>query len=150
MKQLQLFLLCCIALGLTACATSNSGAVYSREQARQVQQVQMGVVMNVQPVRIEGTKSPLGALGGAAIGGIAGSTIGGGRGSDIAAVLGGIGGWIIGASAEEAITQKEGLELTVKLDSGTMIAVVQEADTVFNVGDRVRILTSPDATRVRH
>ncbi len=150
MNMLKLLTLLTTVVLLTACATSNSGSVYSREQARQTHQVQLGVIAGVRPVTIEGTKSPIGAIGGAAIGGIAGSSIGGGRGSDIMAVLGGIGGWIMGASIEEAVTQENGVELTVKLDNGTMIAVVQEAEEAFAVGERVQVLTGAGATRVRH
>jgi outer membrane lipoprotein SlyB len=42
------------------------------------------------------------------------------------------------------------LEITVKLDSGTMLAVVQEADVQFAPGDRVRLLESGGTTRVSH
>ena len=48
-------------------------------------------------------------------------------------------------------TQRKALEITVKLDSGQTLAIVQEADETFNVGDRIRVLTASDGTkRVRH
>lgn len=150
MKQIKLIFIVLCILTITACASSRSAGVYTRDQARQAYVVQKGVVTEIRPVRIEGTKSPIGAVGGAAIGSIAGSHIGGGRGSQIAAILGGIGGWVLGATAEETVTQKDGFELTVQLDSGRMIAVVQEADVAFQLGDRVRVLSQGSETRVSH
>ena len=46
------------------------------------------------------------------------------------------------------MTKKPGLEITVKLDSGRMIAVTQEADEDIRPGDRVRILSGSGVTRV--
>ncbi|ACT51511.1 outer membrane lipoprotein SlyB [Methylovorus glucosotrophus] len=135
---------------LGACASSNSGSVYSRDEARKVQTVKMGVVESVRTVKLEGTKSPVGTAGGAVVGGVAGSTMGGGKGQAIATVLGAIVGGLAGSAAEEGLTRKDGLEITVKLDSGTMIAVVQEADDQFQPGERVRILESGGTTRVSH
>jgi outer membrane lipoprotein SlyB len=51
---------------------------------------------------------------------------------------------------EEGVMSKDGLEVTVKLDNGRMIAVTQEADEQFRVGERVRILSGGGATRVTH
>jgi outer membrane lipoprotein SlyB len=135
---------------LGACASSNSGSVYSRDEARKVQTVKMGVVESVRTVKLEGTKSPVGTAGGAVVGGVAGSTLGGGKGQAIATVLGAIVGGLAGSAAEEGLTRKDGLEITVKLDSGTMIAIVQEADDQFQPGERVRILESGGTTRVSH
>jgi outer membrane lipoprotein SlyB len=38
----------------------------------------------------------------------------------------------------------------VKLDNGTLIAIVQEADEQFKAGDKVRLIDSGGATRVSH
>jgi outer membrane lipoprotein SlyB len=51
---------------------------------------------------------------------------------------------------EEGVMSKEGLEITVKLDNGRMIAVTQEADEQFRVGERVRVLSGGGVTRVTH
>jgi outer membrane lipoprotein SlyB len=133
------------------CASSMSGSAYSREQARQAQDVKLGIVQSVRNVQIEGTKSNVGTLGGAALGGVAGSTIGGGRGQIAGAIGGAILGGIAGAATEEAITRRPGLEITVRLDNGKMMAVTQEADEAFSPGERVQVLTSYDGTaRVTH
>lgn len=135
---------------LGGCASSMSGGAYSREQARQVQEVQMGVVESVRHVKIEGTKSPVGTGAGAVVGGIAGSNIGQGKGSAVGTILGAVAGGVAGSMIEEGVMSKDGLEITVKLDNGRMIAVTQEADEQFRVGERVRILSGGGVTRVTH
>ncbi|EIJ44076.1 outer membrane lipoprotein [Beggiatoa alba B18LD] len=150
MRIYPLLLILLTTFTLSACATSRSGSVYTREQARQVQQVEYGTVLAVRSILIEGTKTPIGSVGGAAIGAIAGSAVGGGRGSDIAAVAGGIGGWLLGSAAEEGLTRQDGLEITVRLDSGRTVAVVQSADEIFNIGDKVRLVSGDEESRVVH
>lgn len=139
---------CVLILG--GCASGTGGKDYSREQARTVQEVQMGIVESVREVNIEGTKSPVGAGAGAVVGGVAGSTVGGGRGQVVGAAVGAVLGGLGGAAAEEAITRQKGVEITVKLDSGRLIAITQTADEAFAVGDRVRVLTGGGVTRVSH
>jgi outer membrane lipoprotein SlyB len=139
-----------LLFALGGCASSMSGKAYERSSARTVQEVQMGTVTHVREVQIEGTKTNIGASVGAVIGGTAGgnsrspvrSTIGGAAG----AVVGGM----IGAAAEEGMTRQKGIEITVKLDAGRMIAITQAADEDFKVGDQVRILTGGGVTRVAH
>lgn len=138
------------ALVLTGCPASMSGGAYSRDQARQVQQVQMATVESVREVMIEGTKTPVGPAAGAAVGGIAGSTVGQGRGSTVGAIVGAVAGGLAGAAVEEGATRQKGLEITVKLDNGRMIAVTQAADEQFRPGERVRVLTGGGVTRITH
>lgn len=147
-KVFALTLVAGSALLLAGCPAGLGGKDYSRTQARTVQEVQMGVVESVREVTLEGTKTPIGAGAGAVVGGVAGSTVGGGRGSVVGATVGAVLGGVGGAAAEEAITRQKGLEITVKLDSGRMIAITQAADESFQVGDRVRVLTGGGVTRV--
>lgn len=84
------------------------------------------------------------------MGGIAGSTVGEGKGSAIAAVIGAVAGGLAGSALEEAVTRKDGLEITVKLDNGSLVAVVQEATESFAPGDNVRLIESGGVTRVSH
>jgi outer membrane lipoprotein SlyB len=148
MQFSKLLFIALIAMFLAACASSNSGSVYKRDDARKVQTVKTGVVESVRTVKLEGTKSPIGTVAGGAIGGIAGSSIGSGRGSAIAAVIGAVAGGLAGSAAEEVVTREDALEITVKLDGGAMIAIVQEADEAFQPGDRVRIVENADTSRV--
>lgn len=139
------------AMLLAGCASSRSGAVYTRDQARQEHSVRMGVVESVRQVQIEGTKSGVGTAAGGVTGAAVGKDVGGkGKSGAVGAVLGGVAGGVAGAAVEEVATRKDGLEITVKLDNGQMTAVTQEADEVFRPGERVRILSGGGATRVSH
>ncbi len=141
-----------LTLVLGGCASSLSGDAYTRDEARSVQTVRMGTIESLRPVKIEGTKTPIGAGAGAVVGGVAGSGVGGGRGSTVAAVIGAVAGGLLGAAAEEGMTRTQGVEITVREDDGTMRAYVQEveANQVFRVGERVRIMTVNGTSRVTH
>jgi outer membrane lipoprotein SlyB len=137
-------------LALTGCASSMSGSAYSRDQARGEMLVRTGVVESVRQVQIEGTKTPVGGLAGGAIGGIAGSHMGSGSGSTVGAIVGAVAGGLAGSAVEEGVTRQAGLEITIKLDNGQLIAVTQAADEDFRPGERVRVLSGRGATRVSH
>lgn len=148
MKKLAVLLFASATALIAGCAGGLGSKDYSREQARSVQEVQMGVVEAVRAVKLEGTKSVVGPAAGAVVGGVAGSTVGGGRGSVVGATVGAVLGGVGGAAAEEAVTRQNGVEITVKLDSGRVLAITQAADEEFRVGDRVRVLTGGGVTRV--
>ncbi|MBW2655359.1 MAG: hypothetical protein JRC91_10630, partial [Deltaproteobacteria bacterium] len=59
-----------IAMIMAGCASSRSGQVYSRDEARQVQTVENGTVESVKEIIIEGTKTPIGTAAGAVTGGV--------------------------------------------------------------------------------
>lgn len=144
-----ILVLCLAVVALAGCASSRSGDVYSREQARHEMNVRMGVIESVREVQIEGTKTGAGTLAGGAVGGVAGSSVGGGKGQIVGAVVGAVAGAVAGHAIEEGATRKRGVELTVRLDDGKTIAVVQEDDpALFRIGDRVRVLSDYRETRV--
>lgn len=131
---------------LSGCASSLSGSAYNRAEARQAMTVEYGTVQSVRPILIEGTKTPIGAGAGALAGGILGSTIGGGTGRTLATVGGAVAGGMAGAAIEEGATRQQGLEITVRLDSGRTVAVVQAADQAFSPGERVQVSTARNGT----
>jgi outer membrane lipoprotein SlyB len=138
-----------LATVITGCAAPGlGGGSYSRDQARREQTVRMGYVESVREVKLEGTRSGIGPGAGAVAGGIAGSSIGHGRGSALGAVAGAVVGGIAGQAAEQGFTAKRGVEVTVKLDNGQMVAIMQQADETFRPGDRVRILSDGATSRV--
>ncbi len=139
------------ALALVAgCATPRGGADYSGYQTRTEQSVRFGVVESVRGVRINAGDTGVGTTSGAVLGGLAGSTVGGGRGSVAGAVAGAVVGGLVGNAIEKDANNRQGIEITVMLDGGKYIAVVQEADETFRVGDRVRVLSGRGTTRVTH
>jgi len=108
------------AVALGACAYPAGSGDYRAYQVAGEQTVRFGVVESVRPVRI--------------VGAIAGTILGG----------------IIGHNIEQDVNQRPGVELTVMLDSGRYLAVVQAPDEEFQAGDRVRVLSGRGATRVTH
>ena len=150
MKTLKLSIALLCAAVLAGCASSRSGDVYTRDQARQEMIVRTGVVESVREVSKEGTKSGVGTFAGAAVGGVAGSHVGGGSGQIVGAIVGAVLGGMAGSAIEEGATKKNALEITVKLDGGQLIAIVQEMGETFQPGERVRVLSGSGATRVTH
>lgn len=140
------------AATMSGCPSSLQGDTYSREDARTPQVVRMGTIESLRPVKLEGTKTPIGAGAGAVVGGVAGSSVGGGKGSVVAAVIGAVAGGLVGAATEEGLTRTQGVEITVKEDGGVTRAYVQEVaeGEVFRVGERVRIMTVNGNARVSH
>jgi outer membrane lipoprotein SlyB len=150
MKNSLLLFLLLITTGLAGCASNLSGDTYSRSEARTAQQVEYGTIVQLRPVQIEGTKTPIGAGAGAIVGGVAGSGVGGGKGSTIMAVIGAVAGGMAGAAVEEGVTRSQGVEITVKLASGRSVAVVQglSPHEKFAVGDQVRVISHGGTSRV--
>ena len=141
-----------VSLALAGCQSSLTGDTYSRDEARTVQTVRMGTIESLRPVKIEGSKTPIGAIAGAGVGGVAASGIGGGKGSTVAAIIGAVAGGMLGAAAEEGLTRTQGVEITVREDDGSLRAYVQEVqeNEIFRVGERVRIMSVNGTSRVAH
>lgn len=135
---------------LAGCAQPGlGGGNYTRGQVRGEQMVRFGLVESVRDVVIDARDTGTGTLAGAAIGGVAGSTVGGGsRANAVGAIAGAVMGGIIGNAVEKSGNDRKGVEVTVRLENGNVIAVTQEKDEDFRVGDRVRILSGQGTTRV--
>jgi len=147
------FLVASIALAALAagCAYNGAGSAdYRGYQVRGEQSVRFGVVESVRDVHITPRDTGVGTTTGAVLGGIAGSNIGHGGGQVAGAVAGAVLGGVIGQNVERDANQRPGVEVTVLLDSGRYIAIVQEADEAFRSGDRVRVLSGRGTTRVTH
>jgi outer membrane lipoprotein SlyB len=67
----------------------------------------------------------------------------------VAAVLGAVAGGVAGSALEEGATRTPGVEVTVRLDNGQYLAVVQaDGGEGFRAGERVRVLRDGGTTRV--
>ena len=109
-----------------------------------------GVVESVREVEVDSARTGVGPMAGAVIGGTVGGEVGRGRGSAAGAVVGTVIGAVAGEAAAQTGTQP-GLEITVRLDEGRIIAVTQPRDaTTFKPGDRVRVVADGRSARVTH
>ncbi len=147
MRKTSSILFLSAALILGGCANT-SGDVYSRDQAMRERTVQQGIVESVRDVTLEGTRSGVGTVAGGALGGLAGSNIGHGRGSVAGAIVGAVVGGVAGHALEERATRETGQELTIRLDNGRTISVVQGGAERFQPGERVRVMSGQGETRV--
>lgn len=132
-------------LTLAGCSNSDiySGDVYSADQARQVQSVSYGTITALRPVKVQtnsDSEGIVGTIGGAVLGGFLGNTVGGGTGRALATAAGAIAGGVAGKGIESKLGESNAVEIEIKKDSGSTIAVVQTIkDTRFSLGQRVRL-----------
>lgn len=134
-----------------ACAPVRVAQSYPYNQPRVPLQSERGTVQSARPVKIQGLQTGAGAAAGVTAGMIAGSAVGQGCGTGWAMVAGGILGGVLGAAAEKSASERDGVEVTVRIEDGRSVIVVQEAYERFSPGDAVELLTAPDGTaRVQH
>ena len=119
--------------------------VYAPMQANRPQSVEMGFVEQLRPVRIGGSRSGVGASTGAFVGGVGGSW----EANVIGMLVGTVIGAIAGAAVEEGATARDGVEVSVRLDNGGRVVVVQDASIdALKTGDRVRVVSDGMLARV--
>jgi outer membrane lipoprotein SlyB len=151
-RFLSVFFLAALAAGLilSGCA-SRGGKTFSDSEVRSVQTVQFGTILSVQDVMVEEDPSFIGPAIGGVAGGVLGSLIGKGTGRTLSILGGAALGALLGSAGESAARRYPATELTVELDSGQTIVIVQGNDEVFVSGDAVRVLHTGEGTaRVQH
>lgn len=140
-----------LAMFLASCATPTSSNTYTTEQAGTLHEVQFGTVVSVRPVMIREDGSETGKVAGGVIGGVAGSEIGEGKGQIVGSVAGAVIGGTVGMVVDKSLQSKQGVEITVRLEEGKLVALAQLADEPFQIGDPVKILTAKNGkARVAH
>ena len=134
------------------CASSGYQSV-PRSTAGRVQTVDTGTVVAVNSVTIDGEKTILGTTGGGIIGSAVGQTVAKSNdGRILAGAVGAVAGAVVGREVEEALTRKRAQEVTVNMDDGRTVVVVQEVqEPAFIVGDRVKVMeTRMGEARISH
>lgn len=134
---------------LGACTPQPSPNTFSRDETMRAVPVEFGTVESARAVEIRPGQTRLGAITGGVLGGIGGAHIGRSTAANVAgAVAGTVAGGAIG-SAVQGSTRTQGVEITVHLDSGSTIAVVQPGDVRdFRRGDRVRVTGTEENVRI--
>ncbi len=132
------------AATLTGCANrSLSSQTFPASGAQTVWNVEYGEVVDVRPADVEGEISLLGVLVGSAVGHAVGTEV---SNSNNAGAVGAVAGAAAGAAIEQAVTDRSAQQITVDLDSGSTVAIVQDDQEQFQNGERVRVLTANIAT----
>ena len=107
---------------------------------------EVGVVIDIIPVRIQGDTSMAGSIVGGLIGGIAGEKIGSGSGKDLAVITATTAGAVIGYYSTVKLGEHNGYQITVKLDNvSNPTSVIQgnskiEKEAPLEIGQRVAII----------
>jgi len=86
------------------------------------------------------------------MGSAVGSTVGSGDGRVLASAGGAVVGAVVGQQVEKAMTSKIAQEITIEMDDGNTVVIVQELqEPRFSTGDRVSVLEARGGyARVRH
>lgn len=136
-------------LAIQGCAyRSYANDVYTDADAQRAHSITMATVTHVRFITIERGITGSGAAAGGSVGAALGSGIGKGNGQFAGSVLGAVVGGFAGQGMEAHLSKARGLEISMRLDDGQMIAVVQAADELFKKGDRVQVLTAEGKSRV--
>ncbi|MBL0917951.1 MAG: hypothetical protein IBJ14_04555 [Hydrogenophaga sp.] len=136
---------------LQGCAhRSHADNVYADGDTQRAHSITLATVISVRAIVIERAGSGMGA----AAGGQIGNALGGLAGKNnfnawfVGTALGGAAGSLAGHAIEAQVARHPGLEISMRLDDGQQISVVQAADEPFRKGDRVRVLTAEGKSRV--
>ena len=129
---------------IVSCSSTSSNRV-ERKDANRVLNVDLGVVIDVEPVSIKGEKSNIGMATGAIIGGLVGSTVGDGVGRQVAIVAGTVAGGVIGYFVPVKLGEHNGFQYTIVVDETKKpILVIQgvsgKEGRDYKVGDRVTVV----------
>jgi outer membrane lipoprotein SlyB len=133
-----------LVLGAGCAQSPSSANTVRRSETGRAHSVQHGEVIYVRSVTIEGEARGGGGFAGGVLGFAVGNTIGSGSGRQLARLGGAAAGAAAGSAIEQAATTVAGVEVTVELDNGEVIVIIQAADEVFEVGDSVRVLRRSD------
>jgi len=145
--------LCSLILALMCgCASGGGYETVPRTSAGTAQSLDQGTVVATRNVKIEGESSQLGLYGGGIMGSAVGSTVGSGDGRVLASAGGAVVGAVVGQQVEKAMTSKIAQEITIEMDDGNTVVIVQELqEPRFSTGDRVSVLEARGGyARVRH
>ncbi len=150
-------LILAFSLIFAGCQSTSTSSRYPITSTGMAKQLESGTVIDVREVVIDGSSSGIGSYGGAIGGSAVGGTVGADlSGTSVGAAVGAAGGMIAGAvvgpAIEKAITSKKAQELTVQMEEGGVVVVVQELrEPRFNIGDLVKVDSNlAGAARIFH
>ena len=125
--------------------TSGSGAANPGSVSSGSAYSGYGVVDSIERVGqgntgIGGSGIGLGTIAGAVVGGVLGHQVGSGTGQTVATVAGAAAGAYVGHELENRQQKTTGTyKFTLRMDNGSYQTMMEDTDTGFRVGDRVRV-----------
>jgi outer membrane lipoprotein SlyB len=162
-----------IILLLSGCARDLSSSVYTSDSTLSL--TMEGTVLSARDITIKGndklSENTTGMLAGGLLGGVAGANVGSGNGQTAAIAGAAIAGAVLGTIAENKLSQKQGKEYIIKVDTSKLkhdyyegsdsmrdaisaattnglITIVQGAENPLSEGQGVYVIFSDKRTRV--
>jgi outer membrane lipoprotein SlyB len=118
-------------------------------QSNVMQRVQYGKIVSADTVVIHDRPSGRGGQAGSTVGAIAGAAIADRGDGLLGALIGGAIGGAIGRASDRAGSTRKGTEVIILLDAGEEVAIQLPGTREFMPGDRVRVTSGPNGTRVQ-
>ena len=94
---------------------------------------------SIEPIKVEGHGTGIGAVGGAVAGGLVGNQFGRGSGRTAMTVLGVVGGALGGNEVEKKVRSSTDYRVYVRTEDGRSHYFTYQQEPQFRAGDRVRI-----------
>ncbi len=145
-KKIFLLSFSCGLLLLTSCAPKLGGNDYEVSSVGEISTTLKGIITATKTVKLRpdnSSKPQMGAAAGAVSGAVLGSAVGGGHNMPlIAAVVGGLAGGAAGHAIENKLTEQDGTEYQIKLDTGKLISIAQGLEPRLTVGQKVLVIES--------
>lgn len=146
---ISIFLTVALASG---CADMGSvgGTEYGETSATVASQVErLGYISDIETIEVDDSyKFGVGTVVGAVAGGLLGSQVGGGSGTTVATVAGAAAGAAAGTYAQSKMNTVDAQRVTVQMNSGGQVTIVQPMDNRLSDGMSVRVEGSGETGRV--
>lgn len=148
------FLFVAIVSLFTGCAVQSSSNVYRGSDAMRAGSAEQVTVVRVRNVTIAGdsmlsASSGVPAILSTLVGAVLGArVIGNGDGRYIAGALSGTAAGVIGQVTATHLSQRDGVEVIVRTDSGRQIVVAQGSEQQFVTGERLFLVSSGSGYRL--
>lgn len=139
----NIFLIIFSFLFFYSCSTSPYNV--GKDDAQVVLNTDLGVIIDVVPVKIQGNPSEVGAVIGGIVGGVLAEDIGSGSGKEIAVIAGSTVGGVIGYYSTVKLGEHNGFQYTISIDGeekpiGVIQGIDEEKNYNFEIGDRVTVV----------
>jgi outer membrane lipoprotein SlyB len=153
MKKISAFLSVCL-LFIYAC-NANNPRVVSQNDVSQVQQVETGKILDVQPVVIKGDdkNNVIGAVIGGLVGAVGANEASGKNMKGLITILGAGAGAVLGSVIPAKLGEHNGYQYTILKDGDSKAFSVAQGklndnDPGYKVGDKVIVIIGIDSVRV--
>lgn len=150
MKKLSVIAAAVILAGCNATMNSNnSSVIYKEGQVLARAEVAAGRIVGIQKATIESRNGVYQVVGGAT-GAVAGGAIGNSlsKNNNLMTGIGAIAGAAAGVVAANLLSKTDGYVLTVAMNLGGEMQIVQAADVEFRKGERVNVQRQGNTYRV--